>query len=71
VGLKLENKITRWYGSTKATRMWIAKHWYRYITYGCPRHYIECSCGNINDPKGFAEMAEYCYNEYWDKDLWD
>ena len=61
---KLENKINRWYGSSKATRNWLAKHWYRYINYGCPQHYIECYCTSIDSPKGFAEMAEYCYKTY-------
>ncbi len=62
---RLENKITRWYGSALATRMWIARHWYRYINHGCPQHYIECYCTPIDSPKGFAEMSKYCYDKYW------
>ena len=63
---KIENKIVKWYGSSFETKVWLAKHWYRYITYGCPKCYIEnCGCNSkgINDPKGFAELAEYCYND--------
>ena len=83
---RLENKINRWYGKGIATRVWIAKHWHRWITYGCPMCWRECGghgqaiddCrgyvldlyleaegyGSINSPKGFAEMAEYCYDNY-------
>ena len=76
VNKRLENKITRWYGQPEdtpesriAVRVWLAKHWYRWITYGCTQCYIEnCGCGpnrgNINEPKGFAEIAEYAYNNY-------
>ena len=66
---KLERKITRWYGSCKNTRIWIAKHWHRYIKYGCSMCWREgCDCNheskNINNPKGFAVLAEYCYKTY-------
>jgi len=49
--------------------LWLAKHWYRWITFGCTQCYIEnCGCGpnngNINEPKGFAELAEYAYDNY-------
>ena len=71
---RLENKINRWYGKDNSigTRVWLAKHWYRWITYGCSQCYIEnCGCdrienGNINNPKGFAEIAEYAYDNYGD-----
>jgi len=68
---RLENKINRWYGTSIRTRVWLAKHWYRWITFGCTQHYIEnCGCGpnngKIDDPKGFAEIAEYAYNNYGD-----
>ena len=69
---RLENKITRWYGKDIRTRVWLGKHWYRWITYGCTQCYIE-NCGhdlikngNINNPKGFAEIAEYAYDNYGD-----
>tara|TARA_X000000950_G_scaffold8337_1_gene9162 strand:- start:79 stop:282 length:204 start_codon:yes stop_codon:yes gene_type:complete len=55
---RLENKITRWYGSSHATRLWIARHWYRWIE-GTNEF------SDINSPKGFAEISEYCYNTYW------
>ena len=58
---KLENKINRWYGSSKVTRHWLAKHWYRWITFGCSQCYIPCNCSSIYEPKGFAEMAKYGY----------
>ena len=64
---RIENKIAKWYGSSFGTKVWLAKHWYRYITYGCPMHYHptgNCGCdSSINEPKGFAELAEYCYND--------
>ena len=55
---RLENKITCWYGSGLAARLWIARHWYRWIE-GTNEF------SDINSPKGFAEMSEYCYNTYW------
>ena len=72
---RIENKIDRWYGRPKdrnnayikkVTRIWIAKHYHRWITYGCPMCWIDfCDCGSVLDsPKGFAEMAEYCYDNY-------
>jgi hypothetical protein len=66
---KLERKITRWYGSSVSTRHWLAKHWHRFINFGCPMCWRSgCDCNdssrNINDPKGFAELAEYCYKNY-------
>mgnify|MGYP007032445864 CR=1 FL=1 len=66
---RLENKITRWYGKGVGTRVWLAKHWYRWITFGCTQCYIvNCGCGpnngNINEPKGFAEISEYAYDNY-------
>ena len=65
---RLENKINRWYDTSVGTRVWLAKHWYRYITYGCPDCYHpigNCGCNSsINEPKGFAEMAEYTYDNY-------
>ena len=63
---RLENKITRWYGSSRATRFWIAKYWWKFINgrFG-PAAELECDRFPIDEPKGFAEMAEYCYNTYW------
>jgi hypothetical protein len=66
---RLENKINLLHGESLGTRMWLAKHWHRWITYGCSMCWIEgCSCSNtnkdINSPKGFAEISEYAYNEY-------
>ena len=60
----MESKINKWYGTGEETRHWLAKHWYRWITFGCSQHYIPCSCTSINEPNGFAEMAEYCYETY-------
>ena len=69
---RLENKINRKYPSKDedgrvGNMVWLAKHWYRYITYGCPDCYHptgNCGCNSsINEPKGFAELAEYCYND--------
>jgi len=69
---RLENKINRWYGKSVETRVWLAKHWYRWITFGCTQCYIEnCSCGpnngNINEPKGFDEISKYAYDNYGDR----
>ena len=70
---RLENKINRWYpckdeDGRVGNMVWLAKHWYRYITYGCPDCYHptgNCGCNSsINEPKGFAEMAEYTYDNY-------
>ena len=55
---RLENKITRWYGPSHATRLWVAKQWYKWMK-GTNRF------SDINNPKGFKEMSEYCYNTYW------
>lgn len=63
---RLEAKITRWYGNAETTRVWIAKHYYRFITSGCTQNYVPCHIteppSNINEPKGFQELAEYCFN---------
>ena len=70
---RLENKINRWYpckdeDGRVGNMVWLAKHWYRYITYGCPMHYHptgNCGCNSsINEPKGFAEIAKYAYDNY-------
>ena len=66
---RLERKISKWYGSGELIRLWLAKHWHRFISYGCPMCYNDrCDCPNtrrdINNPKGFAEMSEYCYKNY-------
>jgi len=71
---QLENKINRKYPSKDedgrvGNMVWLAKHWHRWITYGCPMCWNEtCSCSakskDINSPKGFAEMAEYAYDNY-------
>ena len=66
---RLENKITKWYGDGVSTRVWLAKHWHRWITHGCSMCWIDtCDCSaqnrSINSPKGFAEIAEYAYNNY-------
>ena len=66
---RLERKISKWYGAGERTRYWLAKHWHRFITYGCPMCWREgCGCNssskNINNPKGFAELSEYCYKNY-------
>ena len=66
---RFENKITKWYGESVATRVWLAKHWHRWITYGCSMCWIDtCDCSaqtrSINSPRAFAEMAEYAYNNY-------
>ena len=65
---RIENKINRWYGKGPRTRIWIAKHYHRWITHGCPMCWIDdCNCGSVLDsPKGFGEMAEYCYEIYGD-----
>ena len=68
---RLENKINRLHGKGIGTRVWLAKHWYRWITYGCTNCRRE-NCGHssghgyINNPKGFAEIAEYAYDNYGD-----
>ena len=54
---RLERKLTRIYGSSIRTRLWAAKHWWKFLN-GWNRF-------PINEPKGFAEMAEYCYHRYW------
>jgi hypothetical protein len=66
---RLENKITRWYSKRLSTRFWAAKHWHRWVTYGCAMCWTEhCDHSakekSINSPKGFAELAEYCYDNY-------
>ena len=70
---RLENRINRKYPSKDedgrvGTRVWLAKHWYRYITYGCPDCYHptgNCGCNSsINEPKGLAAMSKYCYDNY-------
>ena len=66
---RIEHKINRWYDGTLSTRVWAAKQWYRWITYGCSMCYTDkCNCSaqskNIYDPKGFGEIAEYCYDNY-------
>ena len=70
---RLENKINRWYpckdeDGRVGNMVWLAKHWYRYITYGCPDCYHptgNCGCNSsIDEPKGFAEIAEYAYDNY-------
>ena len=70
---RLENKINRLYpckdeDGRVGNMVWLAKHWYRYITYGCPDCYHptgNCGCNSsINEPKGFAEIAEYAYDNY-------
>jgi hypothetical protein len=71
---KLENKINRWYpckdeDGRVGNMVWLAKHWHRWITYGCPMCWIEnCGCPtkrkDINSPKGFAKIAEYAYDNY-------
>jgi|TARA_R110000764_G_C10837413_1_gene363631 hypothetical protein len=73
---ELENKINRWYpckdeDGRVGNMVWLAKHWYRWITYGCPQCYVEnCGCSpnnsNIHEPKGFAEIAKYAYDNYGD-----
>ena len=70
---RLENRINLWYDQEAeciiGTRVWLAKHWHRWITYGCKMCWIEnCGCPtkreDINSPRGFAKMAEYCYDNY-------
>ena len=56
---RLENKITKWYGDGVSTSVWLAKHWHRWITYGCSMCWIDtCDCSaqnrSINSPKGFV-----------------
>ena len=73
---ELENKINRWYpckdeDGRVGNMVWLAKHWDRWITYGCPQCYVEnCGCSpnnsNIHEPKGFAEIAKYAYDNYGD-----
>ena len=63
---RLENKITKWYGNSIGIRVWIAKHWHRWITYGCSMCWTDkCDCSakmkSINSPKGFGEIAKYSY----------
>ena len=65
---RFENKINRWYGKCEDTRIWIAKHYHRWITFGCSQCWIEnCGCpagrGNIDNPKGFKELGSYCYHD--------
>ena len=75
---RLENKINLWYGESLATKLWLGKRWHRWITYGCSICEEECKghqdsimatyskgYGDINSPKGFAEISEYAYNEYF------
>mgnify|MGYP001182350941 CR=1 FL=1 len=79
---RLENKINRKYPSKDedgrvGNMVWLAKHWHRWITYGCSMCSEECKghqnsvrltyskgYSDINSPKGFAEMAEYAYDNY-------
>ena len=66
---RLENKINRWYDKNLGTRVWLAKHWHRWITYGCSMCWTDkCSHSfevkNIDSPKGYGEMAEYAYDNY-------
>jgi len=68
---RLENKITKWYDKSVGTRVWLAKHWHRWMTYGCSMCWTDkCDCSaqnrSINLPKGFAEIAEYAYDNYGD-----
>jgi hypothetical protein len=70
---RLENKISRWYDKSVGTRVWLAKHWHRWITYGCSMCWTDkCSHSfevkNIDSPKGYGEMAEYCYDNYGNPD---
>ena len=53
---RLERKITRWYGSGIGVREWVARHWEKFL--------IGENMFPINEPKGFAEIAEYCYHKY-------
>ena len=65
---RIENKINRWYGKGRGNRIWIAKHYHRWITYGCPECWND-NCSHeivLDSPKGFGEMAEYCYEIYGD-----
>ena len=73
---KIEVKIDEWYPSVSndgkdKTRWWLAKHYHRWITYGCPMCWIEnCGCppsrkNGIDIPKGFEKMSKYCYEIYW------
>ena len=71
INKRLENKITKWYGDGVSTRIWLAKHWHRWITYGCSMCWIDtCDCSaqnrSINSPKGFGKIAEYAYDNYGD-----
>ena len=54
---RIENKITRWYGSSISIREWCAKHYYIFITNP------ESLRFPLNEPKGFAEIAKYCYDQ--------
>ena len=56
---RLERKLTRWYGSSIRARLWAAKHWWKFL--------VGENMFPINEPKGFAEMSEYCYHRYWSK----
>ena len=62
---RIENKISRWYGPTISVREWIAKHYHRFITYGNDQAWIsnQTPNNNFDEPKGFAEMSKYCYDQ--------
>ena len=71
---RLENKIRRYAIGDEtpnklATKVWMAKHWHKWITYGCSKCWTDkCSHSfevkNIDSPKGYGEMAEYAYDNY-------
>lgn len=72
---RLENKINKWYGkdAPEGIRVWIAKHYHRWITFGCSQCWIEnCNCPHdakyIDHPKGFTELGAYCYYDLGYKD---
>ena len=61
---RLENKIDQWYGKSIQTRWWLAKRWYKFITYGCDLCWRE-NCGHAyKTDKHYEEMAEYAYVNY-------
>ena len=54
---RIENKINRYYSSTIAVREWYAKHYHKFITDPKSLRF------ELDDPKGFAEISKYCYDQ--------
>ena len=59
---RLENKITKWYGNSIDTRVWIAKHWHRWITYGCSMCWTDkCDCSVKMKSIKLSTCTKFCF----------